>query len=349
MNKIKLALVGIGHVADHQLEAMRRSESVELVGAHDLNPEKRLPQDFLDRGARQYSSLGDLLAQSDAEAVFVSTGNDQHFPVAKQVLESGRDVLIEKPAASTLEEFDELCVLADQGDRRMYSAMHAGMAREVQWFVHTYLPQHSKRLGPLTGFSAGFYDPFVVQGQAPKSGIDSLGGSLTDSGINGLSVICQIVPDLQVVRANLTYTDSYQGGEVQGRIVFGFDKRYYGDIDTNWTIPRNEKATRLDYATSDTTILLHHSGQRVLRQSAAEEPEVLVTLDNVPRLPAHFLGVFDDFASCRSRGTDNREFGRKCLSLLLEAHKMGAEERTQGDGSTGPYSQPFLYRLSNLI
>ena len=57
-------------------------------------------------------SLDELLADKSIEMVVVSTPNQTHFALAKQALEAGKHVVIDKPFASTSEEAKQLGELA---------------------------------------------------------------------------------------------------------------------------------------------------------------------------------------------------------------------------------------------
>ena len=59
-------------------------------------------------------SVGDLLARKDIELVVVSTPNETHFPLARQALEAGKHVVIDKPFAATSAEARSLIELAQE-------------------------------------------------------------------------------------------------------------------------------------------------------------------------------------------------------------------------------------------
>ena len=75
----------------------------------------------------------DNLLASDIQAVCIATPDDRHFPAATASLIAGKHLLIEKPSVLSLQELDELCVLA---------AKHDVLARVV---YHKLLdPDHKK-------------------------------------------------------------------------------------------------------------------------------------------------------------------------------------------------------------
>jgi scyllo-inositol 2-dehydrogenase (NADP+) len=64
--------------------------------------------------ARIVRSLDELLAIGSLRLVVIATPNDSHFFYAKQCLEAGRDVVVDKPFTTTFEEAKQLVVLAEK-------------------------------------------------------------------------------------------------------------------------------------------------------------------------------------------------------------------------------------------
>src|SRR5882757_6171490 len=62
-------------------------------------------------------SLGELLSIIDIRLVVIATPNDTHFAFARQCLEAGRDVVVDKPFTTTLEEAVSLVQLAKDASR----------------------------------------------------------------------------------------------------------------------------------------------------------------------------------------------------------------------------------------
>ena len=63
-------------------------------------------------GIVTYHSLEQMLADSSLDLIVVSTPNGTHFELARQVLEAGRNVIVDKPMAATSAEIAELMRVA---------------------------------------------------------------------------------------------------------------------------------------------------------------------------------------------------------------------------------------------
>jgi scyllo-inositol 2-dehydrogenase (NADP+) len=62
-------------------------------------------------------SLDELLSISEIRLIVIATPNETHYPFARQCLEAGRDVVVDKPFTTTLEEAVSLVELAKKTNR----------------------------------------------------------------------------------------------------------------------------------------------------------------------------------------------------------------------------------------
>jgi predicted dehydrogenase len=90
--------------------------AVELVGIIDSDS-ARAAQIAATHQTRAYGSIRELLAKGGADAVSIAVPTKFHRNVAREAIEAGFDVLIEKPLAATLEEADEIIDLAAEHRR----------------------------------------------------------------------------------------------------------------------------------------------------------------------------------------------------------------------------------------
>ena len=63
-----------------------------------------------------YRSVEELCADKDLQLIVVNTPTHLHFEQAKLVLESGKNIIIEKPFAVTVKEAEELTALAEKNN-----------------------------------------------------------------------------------------------------------------------------------------------------------------------------------------------------------------------------------------
>jgi len=62
-------------------------------------------------------SLDELLSMAEIRLVVIATPNETHYPFARQCLAAGRDVVVDKPFTTTLEEAVSLVQFAKDANR----------------------------------------------------------------------------------------------------------------------------------------------------------------------------------------------------------------------------------------
>lgn len=316
---MKIALIGLGHIAHFQIEALSQVEEVELVSAHDIDPTKA---DILPDSVPFFSELEELLADRRADIVMVSTPNVTHYELGKKVLESGAALLLEKPCCNTEEDLADLIDTARRTGQFFAVALHAAYARDLLWYLER-TDSGAFDFGPLTGFYVGFFDPYYQDGKIVP-GARGLGGSWFDSGINGLSVIGRLIQPttLDLIASRMTTIDSLKCSEVQGSTTFKYPHREFtglGFIDTNWTLGLNQKTSRLYYGATNTEVLLHHSNEEILITQDGEDVLRKNFRGEFPRLTNHYMNLFRDIEQRLSRGEDNIEYAAELHRLLFAA------------------------------
>ena len=106
---LKVGVLGAGHLGKIHLRLLNQSEKYELVGFYDAFEENanKVAAEF---GYKKFDSIAELIAAVDV--VDIVTPTMQHFECAKQVIEAGKHIFIEKPISNTVEEAEEIITLA---------------------------------------------------------------------------------------------------------------------------------------------------------------------------------------------------------------------------------------------
>jgi predicted dehydrogenase len=92
-------------------------ELAELTWICDLDDSARARQAARYPAAQATADYADLLADDTLDAIVVATPVPTHYALAKQALEAGKHVFVEKPPAMRAAEMDELVELAAARDR----------------------------------------------------------------------------------------------------------------------------------------------------------------------------------------------------------------------------------------
>ena len=112
MDKLKVAVIGTGFVGRVHVESIRRQPDVELVAIADQSQE--LAARFGEQLgiARAVGDYHELLSDDSISAVHICTPNNTHAPIARDVINAGKNVICEKPLALTAAEAAEITALA---------------------------------------------------------------------------------------------------------------------------------------------------------------------------------------------------------------------------------------------
>ena len=147
--KLKVAVVGVGHLGQHHARIYTELPGVELVAVVDVAEGRRREVG----GRLRVPAVADyrtLLGKVDAVSVAVPTR--LHHEIARDFLLAGSDVLVEKPIPRTLREADDLVAAA--GDRILqvgHSERYNGGVQALATHVQEpgFIEVH--RMGPFPG------------------------------------------------------------------------------------------------------------------------------------------------------------------------------------------------------
>ena len=147
--RMRAGVVGAGHMGQYHILVYAEQWDVDLVGLVDIDAAT------VTRLAAQYDTQGftdyrELFGKVDVVSVAVPT--PLHFPIAREFMEAGIDVLVEKPLAPTLEEARGLFRIA----REQNVVLHVGhverfngAVQELRKIVVSPILVESRRLGPF--------------------------------------------------------------------------------------------------------------------------------------------------------------------------------------------------------
>lgn len=104
-NRLRVGVIGVGHLGQHHARLLGAMDGVELVGVVDVKP-GRADEVAARCGTKAWSTVAQLMDRTDAVTVAVPTVS--HVEVALPFLERGIAVLVEKPIAPTMADADRL-------------------------------------------------------------------------------------------------------------------------------------------------------------------------------------------------------------------------------------------------
>lgn len=111
MDRLKLGVIGVGHLGSLHAKMYSQIETAELVGVYDVDPAKAKSV-AAEHQTKAYADIESLL--SDVQAVSIATVTKAHFEVALRALEKGIHTFIEKPITESIDQARKLVLQAEK-------------------------------------------------------------------------------------------------------------------------------------------------------------------------------------------------------------------------------------------
>lgn len=138
---IKIGIIGSGFIAGVHASILARDERVKVSSVHDVISD-RAQQLARAHDATVAASAGEVIESSDA--VFITTPNTRHVPLALAAIDAGKHVFCEKPLATTITDAETVFEKAQRsnsvfqvGHNRRFAPVYATLK---QLLSETYQP-----------------------------------------------------------------------------------------------------------------------------------------------------------------------------------------------------------------
>lgn len=188
MAKMNLGIIGFGFMGHCDADMMNTfsDEDIKLVAVADINPEqlKDVPE-----GVIALDSADKLLAIPDINVVMISTPNPSHLEMVKKCAKAGKHIICEKPAAMTVEQFDEMVEVTKENNVMFTVHQQRRWDKDYRIMKEIY---DNRTVGDmyviksqLYGFNGNMHDWHVF----PEMG----GGMLYDWGVHLIDQILDMV------------------------------------------------------------------------------------------------------------------------------------------------------------
>jgi len=195
-SSLRLGVIGTGHMAAHYARSWVSMPEVAFVAITDLNAASR--RNFIDicRQAgrpepREFEDFKSMLAscRGELDAIYVSTPHALHAEHGIAVIESGVDLLMEKPMVTTVEEAQRLISARDQSRSNVVIAFQGALSALV---VNTRQRARSGEFGELVSVAGAIWENWSSRYAGHwKQRMDlSGGGFMFDTGAHMMNTVC---------------------------------------------------------------------------------------------------------------------------------------------------------------
>lgn len=200
MTRKKIAIIGLGKISmDQHLPVIEASEAFELGAVVSQRGLSHGDLPSFETPAALYDAMPDI------ETVAINTPPNVRHLLAREALDAGKHVLLEKPPATTLTEFDDLKRHAEKQGRVLFATWHSQYNAAVE---------QARALIAEAGLKALRirWREDVKKWHPGQDWVWRPGGfGVFDPGINALSILVRILPFTAFIReAVLIYPDNRQ-------------------------------------------------------------------------------------------------------------------------------------------
>jgi len=140
MSNIRVAIVGCGYWGQNLLRNFAELDQAEVTVVCDFEPRA------LTRAKKRYPSIeicqnyADVLTNERVDAVVLATPVSSHYPYARQALQAGKHVLVEKPLAQSSRQVMDLIRTAEAAGKVLmvdHTFLYTGAVRQMKSLVES--------------------------------------------------------------------------------------------------------------------------------------------------------------------------------------------------------------------
>jgi scyllo-inositol 2-dehydrogenase (NADP+) len=300
----------------------------------DIYPEVEIIRDYKD-----------LLKDTAIELVVIATPNIYHFDQAKELLKSGKHIVVEKPLTPTSAEADELISLAEKEGRKIFVFQNRrwdGDFKTVQHVVYQgYLGEileyeaHFDRYAPGARRSAWRDEPLPAGGV-----LYDLGSHLIDQALVLFGLPQAVFADIREQRAESKVDDYFDVGLYYNRLKVTLKASVFVKEQGPRYILHGTKGSFIKYGIDPQEEVLKQGLMPGTEDWGKEDPDYWGILNadlhgqqfygTIETEQGNYMGFYDNVHDVITKGVEQAvqpEEARnviRIIELAIESHRKGA-------------------------
>src|SRR6058998_2632332 len=269
MKRVAIGVIGTGFWGENQVRVLRQSRMADLVAICDTN-EKRAREIGTKYGVPWHTDVDKFLRVPGLEAVTVCTPTQTHLKVGLLAIESGKNLLVEKPITGEERAADRLVNLARKAGVKL-----------LVGFIERFNPGVRAVKKMLTQKIVG--DVIIATGRRVARWPVRIGdvGVVKDTAIHDIDIMRYLLGK-EVARVYAQTGSLKHSFEDYAEIILRFNHGTTGFIDANWLTPR--KVRTLIVTGSEATINLDYISQEISVDDSEKTVKPTVKWDEPLRL-----------------------------------------------------------------
>lgn len=335
---MKYALIGCGRISPNHISAALNN-NLEIVGICDVLQEKIIEKKEMFKeiiNVNEYLDYKEMLEKEKPTLVAIATESGKHAQIAIDCLNSGANVIIEKPIALSLEDADKIIEAAQKNNLKVCACHQNRFNKAIQKIRKSLENGDFGKLLHGTAHIRWNRDINYYK-QAPWRGTwEQDGGALMNQCIHNIDLLRWMMGnDVEEVMA---YTDrlthDYIDAEDLGVAILKFSNGSYGIIEgTTNVYPRNLEETLYIFGDKGTAKAGGSSVNKIevwKMENGENEQEVIEQFCEVHK-NVYGLGHTPLYKDVIDAINDNRQpyvdgyAGRRALELVLAIYLSAKE------------------------
>jgi len=243
VKKRKVAIIGCGAIFNRHVDSISSNENFKLVSVCDT--QKEIADNKAEKhNCSSYYSLDECLEKSNADFYVLATPNSLHYSQAKKCIESKKDILVEKPVTLSLDQLDDIIMLAKKENVEAYGVLQVRLNNSVSAIKECL---EKDLLGKIRGAS------LIQRWQRPVeyfSGWRSIpkigGGTLHEVGIHYIDILQYLIGKPNVLFAK-EYNTKHLKSDIEDTVYAILD---YGTFGGNMEITISAEPHNLECSIS---------------------------------------------------------------------------------------------------
>lgn len=220
---MKVGVLGLGYWGPNLIRNfLAQSEIDEVIGCDVKEDRLNLIKSRFP-AATVTNDYNDMLSKVDAVAI--ATPVDTHYKFAKQALEAGKHIWVEKPFTATSTEAQELIEIAEANNLRIFvdhTFLYTGAVQKIKELVDT------GELGEIKYFDSVRINLGLFQHDV---------NVIWDLAPHDLSIMYHVMGEHKVIGVSANGVANYYDHENIAQLSLYFDNNTFANFHVNWTSP----------------------------------------------------------------------------------------------------------------
>ncbi|MDP4087220.1 MAG: Gfo/Idh/MocA family oxidoreductase [Bacillota bacterium] len=337
MSKLKFAILGCGRISYKHIEALVNNvEEAELVAVCDIVESKAVSRkeqyekDIPNSNVKVYTDYKEMLKNENIDVVTIASESGYHAEHAKDCINAGTHVLIEKPMALSVQDADDIIALAKEKEKKVCVSHQNRFNPPIQKLRRAIEEGRFGRILNGTARILWTRDNNYYK-QAPWRGTKELdGGTLMNQCIHNIDLL-QWMMGSEVERVHAERSTFLRDIEMEdfGAILVRFKNGSIGIIEGSACVyPKNLEETLSIFGETGTVVIGGLAVNEIKTWQFADERDYDHEQNNTEIDNVYGQGhtpLYKDLIDAIHHNTEpliNGEEGKKAMEIILKAYDV---------------------------